>query len=405
MVVMTTPGLDVLEIKRSKNVKHYTHITHAPGCVAGYKSYALDYFDSVLIGGEGDFDVIRFYEKLRNLPEKEIEVIGHTYVDVYRDILKEHNYEYSMFKERRRTVLVSPTWSNHGLLTKYGKTLLQNLVDVGTYNIIIRPHPQSLLTEKEMVEELKTLFPTGENLVWDTEVTNLRAMAHADIMISDFSGIIFDFFMLFNKPILTLRSHYEKRGRDVIDLPEDPWDIKTLDKIGATLTSDDMDVLPQIIDQTILQYGENNAVSPETVAIFNKFPNESAVRGVNFIARTLEVIQEGSKALQKNDQSSSFIALNSAFNAEISNDKKSWVSNLISSILNPAFFYQCTVASVLLTIYIYLGLRIFPNEGLNYEFFSRILPHAFLLVGVCFVVTLMLVFLKNKGKFSFSKEL
>lgn len=405
VVVMTTPGLDVLEIKRSKHVAHYVHLTHAPGCVAGYKAYALDYFDSVLIGGEGDVDVIRFYEELRDLPQKEVEVIGHTYVDVFRDILKERNYDYSMFNERRTTVLVSPTWSNHGLLTKYGKTLLQKLVDVGTYNIIVRPHPQSLLTEKEMIEELQTLFPTSEHLIWDTEVENLRAMAHADIMISDFSGIIFDYFMLFNKPILTMRSHYEKRGRDVIDYPEEPWDIQTLDKLGATLNREDIDNLPQIIEDTIKQYGQNNSVAPETVALFNKFPNESAVRGVNFIESTLKSVQATSPVSNLNQKQSVSIADEIPFAAEISTHKKSWLSNLTSSVIDSAFFYQCTVASVLLTIYIYIALNIFPTEGLNYEVFSRLLPYSFLLTGICFLITLGLIIFKGKGKFSFNKEM
>lgn len=405
VVVMTTPGLDLLEIKRSKNVAHYVHLTHAPRCVAGYKAYALDYFDSVLIGGEGDVDVIRFFEKLRDLPKKEIQVIGHTYVDVYREILRERNYDYSMFNERRTTILVSPTWSNHGLLTKYGKTLLQKLVDIDTYNIIVRPHPQSVLTEKEMLEELQSLFPNSENLIWDTDIENLRAMAHADIMISDFSGNIFDFFVLFNKPILTMSSNYEKRGRDVIDMPEDPWDIKTLNKLGATLNSEDIDNLPAIIEETIKHYGQNNSVAPETVAIFNKYPNESGVRGVDFIEHKLKEFQATSPVESFKSSASSSSNEQEVFNAEISNNKKTWLANFINSILNPRFFYQCTVASVLLLAYIFIALNIFPNDGLNYEVFIRILPYSFVLIGVCFTITLLLVIFMAEGKFSFHKEM
>jgi hypothetical protein len=33
---MTTPGLDVLQIKRSKGVKHYAHLIHAPTDVGLY---------------------------------------------------------------------------------------------------------------------------------------------------------------------------------------------------------------------------------------------------------------------------------------------------------------------------------------------------------------------------------
>lgn len=89
VLVMTTPGLDVLELKRSPYVKHYAHVTHSPGSIAGYKSYSVDYFDSVLIGGYGDIEVIRELEEKRNIPEKELEVIGHTYLDVLRNRIED----------------------------------------------------------------------------------------------------------------------------------------------------------------------------------------------------------------------------------------------------------------------------------------------------------------------------
>ena len=76
-------------------------------------------------------------------------------------------------------------------------------------------------------------------------------MYHADIMISDFSGIIYDFYSLFQKPILTFHSQFEKRGRDANDLKEDPWDITYLDKIGKTLYEKDIDNILNIVKTTI----------------------------------------------------------------------------------------------------------------------------------------------------------
>ena len=40
-------------------------------------------------------------------------------------------------------------------------------------------------------------YPNNENRIWDFERENLNAMYHADIMISDFSGITYDFYSLF----------------------------------------------------------------------------------------------------------------------------------------------------------------------------------------------------------------
>jgi hypothetical protein len=41
ILLMTTPGLDVYQLKRSKMVKHYAHILHAPGDVVMYRLSVL----------------------------------------------------------------------------------------------------------------------------------------------------------------------------------------------------------------------------------------------------------------------------------------------------------------------------------------------------------------------------
>ena len=48
-VLMTTPGLQVYQLKRSKNVRHYAHIVHMPNDVTTYRLFGLDFFDSVLL--------------------------------------------------------------------------------------------------------------------------------------------------------------------------------------------------------------------------------------------------------------------------------------------------------------------------------------------------------------------
>ncbi|MCK5846467.1 MAG: hypothetical protein KAG84_03440, partial [Bacteroidales bacterium] len=50
-VGMTMPQLDVMMIRRSKNVKHYGHIVHAPIDIFTYRKFAFDYFDSVFCSG------------------------------------------------------------------------------------------------------------------------------------------------------------------------------------------------------------------------------------------------------------------------------------------------------------------------------------------------------------------
>lgn len=49
--VLTTPGLDVLQIHRSPGVRHYAHLVHSATDMAIYKLFSFDWFDSVLCSG------------------------------------------------------------------------------------------------------------------------------------------------------------------------------------------------------------------------------------------------------------------------------------------------------------------------------------------------------------------
>ncbi len=283
--VMTTPGLDVLQIKRSKGVKKYLHITHSAGGCSGYSTFGLDYYDIVATGGEADKKMIEELEETRNLTKKEIVVTGCTYLDVFREKLKnikEGNYK---FNNDKKTVLVSPTWGEHGLLNKFGEKLIQKLIEAKSFNIIVRPHPQSFVSEKNMIENLIKKFPENETFKWDKEPEGLKTMMISDIMISDFSGIIFDFMFLFEKPVLSFKGNYDKRGKDAMDLKDEPWNIKTIDFLKMGLNNEDVDKIAQIINEKL----ENKVLFSDKLQILrkdmDKYPNESGQRVADLIEK------------------------------------------------------------------------------------------------------------------------
>lgn len=406
MVVLTTPGLDVLEIKRSKNVKHYSHVTHAPGCIAGYKAYSVDYYDSVLLGGVGDIDVIAELEEYRKTPKKEVEVIGHTYLDVYRDSLRDENkYNESYFDNDKPVVLVSPTWGNHSLLENYGKKLLSTLEKADAFNVIIRAHPQSFISQEDLMDELMTAFPPNANRVWDRNVDGLVSMSQADIMISDFSGIIFDFVSLFGKPILTMNAQYEKRGRDATDIKKDPWDLTMVATFGQTIGEADIENLPTIIQDSL---GGNFDIAKriaEVKHIFDKYPNEAAVRGVDFISEKLEEIQAEAAEQEKEERMTQQSTLsNVVFTGKDSSGILGAFKEMLGTLTRPDTFLQITLALFLFVSYI-LGARAFlPAEGLNQEFSSKLLPYSVLVTIATFVLFILLAWVKGKGTLNFKKS-
>lgn len=247
IVLMTTPGLQVYQLKRSKNVKHYSHVLHAASDATMYRLFGIDYFDSILLTGDYQKTDIRLLEKQRNLKEKELVTVGCTYLDTLnlkiKMIPQEENHEF--------TVLVSPSWGASALLSKYGEKLLDPLVKTG-WKIIVRPHPQSKKSESEMLTKLTEKYKDCINLVWDYERDNIYSMKKSDIMISDFSGIIYDYTFLCDKPIMYVNASLDLRPYDAYDIIEEKenktiWQFDTLKQIGIELKEESFDKIEEII--------------------------------------------------------------------------------------------------------------------------------------------------------------
>ena len=242
VVLMTTPSLDVYQLKRSKTVKHYSHVLHAPSDTTTYRLFGLDYFDSVLLTGDYQATDIRFLEKLRGLPEKQLVTVGCSYLDVYSEKIKQIPPE----NDHSFSVLVSPSWGKSALLSLYGEKLLDPLAATG-WRIIIRPHPQSKKSEAAVLKRLETRYRDCGNVVWDYEQENIVSLSRADIMISDFSGIIFDYMFLRDRPVLYVNHNFDSRPYDADDLDHELWQFTIIKEAGINLREDDFPRIAEVI--------------------------------------------------------------------------------------------------------------------------------------------------------------
>lgn len=243
IVLATTPGLGVYQWKRSKNVKHYAHILHSPGDATMYRLFGIDYFDSVLLTGEYQKDDVRYLEKARGIKEKDLPVVGCTYLDFYKERIEKIPTE----EKHEFTVLLSPSWGPSGILAKYGERLLDPLLATG-WNIIVRPHPQSKISEAEMLERLSKKYEGNGNLIWDYETDNIHSMKKADIMISDFSGIIYDYTFLCDKPVMYVNAAIELALYDAYDVPgQKPWQVNAVKDFGIELKEEQFPTIKEVI--------------------------------------------------------------------------------------------------------------------------------------------------------------
>ena len=254
ILLSTTPGVDVYQWKRSKDVKYYVHIPHSPAELTTYRMFGTDYYDAMLLSGQFQIDDARKLEEIRSLPAKELVLTGSPFMDEKKRKFIERKAQADAKKDEKdpsvRTVLLAPSWGTSGILSRYGAEFIRDLLATG-YHIIVRPHPQSFTSEKELMDKLMKEFPESAQLEWNRDTDNFDVLNRSDILISDFSGVIFDFTLVFDKPVICADTEFDASPYDAWWLKTPTWGLSVIPRLGKKLTKENRGELKAMIDECL----------------------------------------------------------------------------------------------------------------------------------------------------------
>ena len=206
-----------------------------------HKDYIF-YYDAVLLSGQYQIGQIRELEAKRGLPAKEMLTVGMPYMDAMKARLDAAPQE-----AHETTVLLAPSWGSSGILSRYGADIIRELLSTG-YHLIVRPHPQSFTSEKELMDALMREFPDSPHLEWNRDNDNFDVLRRSDILISDFSGVIFDYSLVFGRPVIYADTSFDKAPYDACWIDEELWTFTTLPKIGKKLSKEMFPEMKSLID-------------------------------------------------------------------------------------------------------------------------------------------------------------
>lgn len=251
IVVSTTPHLDIYMWKRSRNVKRYVHVFHDPGSIDTYEKYGLSFYD-VIIGAVPECEMSqKWLDEKRGLPPKSYYTAGCMYLDLLvaeRDSLKR--------SVPGRCVLYAPSWGARSSLRTCGEDIIAGLLDAG-WTVIFRPHPQSLTVDGDRMARIKNRFCSGGRFIIDTNPSGMESMVNSDILISDFSGIIFDYSVLFGRPVLLAGGGAALSGYEAEDLPPElQFNVPATRRIARELTDADIPRIAEIAEEETAGHGQ-----------------------------------------------------------------------------------------------------------------------------------------------------
>ncbi|SCA56274.1 conserved exported hypothetical protein [Candidatus Terasakiella magnetica] len=269
LMLATTPNIGSVDypMKKSPFIGKLVHMFHAMSGTSNYRLGSLDFYDGVILVGPHQEADLKKIEEIRNIKKKDYVALGLPYLD---DMLHHMPSEGPAQKKKdKTTVLIAPSWGNKGCFSEYGVGFVKELAKA-EYEIIIRLHPQSHISEAEKVALWKEELSGFHNVAWDQELFAHQAMASSDVLISDTSSIRFDYAFLYLKPVITLDIPKENRDEFESKYFDITWSETSSALIGEVLDKDTIDILSSKVKE-ILQQNQQEQIEKfrqETVVNF-----------------------------------------------------------------------------------------------------------------------------------------
>jgi CDP-glycerol glycerophosphotransferase (TagB/SpsB family) len=105
--------------------------------------------------------------------------------------------------------------------------------------------------EKELMSRLQEKYPESELFHWNRDADNFDVLSRSDIMISDFSGVIYDYAFIFERPVIYAGAAPDTSTQDEYWLDEPYWGIQVLPRFGKELKEEDIPNLSHIITELL----------------------------------------------------------------------------------------------------------------------------------------------------------
>ncbi len=244
VMLSTTPniGCPGFPIPKPSRIKCLAHVLHGCCDITYYRKHSLDRYDAVFILGPAMERSIRRLEELRGLPAKECVVGGTPNLDEICRTLR-GNRE----RSGKPVLVLAPTWGVKGFLRRCGTDFIEALARTGAYDLILRPHPQSWRKEPRFMEDVARRLSPHACVRVDRSLSPAETMAAADLLISDISGIRFEFAFLRERPVVTIKAGGEDDSAfEAADI-DCGWEEEAERRIGAVVAPEETERMPEIV--------------------------------------------------------------------------------------------------------------------------------------------------------------
>lgn len=285
IVVMTMPDLDNYHIKRSyvrKDIE-YIYIPHGMDSLnMTMRNGSVSHFDTIFCTGKHQIEEIKKTETVYGLPPKNLIEWGYSLLDEMRK-------DYTAMEQdcNRSNILIAPSWQDGNIVDNCLDELLEVLQGKG-FKTTVRPHPQHVRHQPERMKQLKEKFFNNPDVEIQTDFSSNSTVFSADMMITDWSGIAYEYAFTTCKPVLFINTPMKIMNPEYKRIEVEPINIWMRDKIGVAIELDNVskaaDIITNVLKDSALYYDKINAFVHEYV--YNL--GESSEVGANYIIKQIQ---------------------------------------------------------------------------------------------------------------------
>ena len=245
VVVMTMPDLENYHIKRSyirKDIE-YIFIPHSMCSLnLTMRTASIDHFDTIFCTGKHQVEETEKTEIAYGLPKKELVEWGYCLLDDMRE-------QYSKIEPaKEKTVLIAPSWQKDNIVD----SCLEDILDAlrgKDYKIVVRPHPQHVRHQPEKMEMLKNKYASDSNIEIQTDFSSNDTVFQADMMITDWSGIAYEYSFTTYKPVIFIDTPMKIMNPEYTRIDTEPFNIWMRDVLGKVVKPEDVSGIADVIDE------------------------------------------------------------------------------------------------------------------------------------------------------------
>ena len=241
MVITTTHELDTYYLKRSyvrKDIEYIyvphamvsTNMTSNKGCV--------DHYDTVFCVGKHQLEELREAEAMYGTRVKNLIPVGYGMLD---NMLEAYAAMPEDVHERKR-ILVAPSWQEDNILDSCIEQLVDQLYDPKHF-VVVRPHPEYVKRFPGKIKALQDKFAALDPALFtlETDFSSNVSIYTADMLITDWSGIVQEFCYTTKKPGLMINTPMKVMNPEYTRYKNPPLDITMRSILGKTLELNELD--------------------------------------------------------------------------------------------------------------------------------------------------------------------